>query len=79
MATYPHEVIRTRLQNQTRHPKLDPASRYHGIVHAAQTIWRVEGAAAFYQGFTTNLIRTVPSNALTLLTYEVIVRWLRSV
>ncbi|KAJ2156910.1 hypothetical protein GGF46_004869 [Coemansia sp. RSA 552] len=67
--TYPHEVIRTRLQNQSTAPV-----KYKGIVHAARLIYAEEGAAAFYRGLPTNLIRTVPASMMTLLTYELLVR-----
>ncbi|KAJ1979052.1 hypothetical protein H4R35_001667 [Dimargaris xerosporica] len=69
--TYPHEVIRTRLQNQAK-----PPFRYSGIGHAIQTIYTEEGWLAFYKGLGTNLLRTVPASAVTLLTYELLVRYL---
>lgn len=69
LATYPHEVIRTRLQNQTRKPY-----KYQGILHAIKVISKEEGLCGFYKGLSTNLVRTVPSSALTILTYELIVR-----
>ncbi|KAI9010937.1 mitochondrial carrier domain-containing protein [Phycomyces nitens] len=65
LATYPHEVIRTRLQNQTTKP-----FKYKGIGHTIQVIAAEEGIGGFYKGLSTNLIRTVPSAAITLLTYE---------
>ncbi|KAF9165095.1 hypothetical protein BGX21_001606 [Mortierella sp. AD011] len=68
VATYPHEVIRTRLQNQSTYPP-----KYHGIIHAVKVIYHEEGVRAFYRGMPTNLLRTVPSSALTILTYELIV------
>ena len=69
LATYPHEVIRTRLQNQTRKPY-----KYQGIFHAIEVISKEEGIRGFYKGLSTNLVRTVPSSALTILTYEMVVR-----
>lgn len=83
-ATYPHEVIRTRLQNQVRRPTTSmqsnktrsPGSQggngsrfsYNGIIHAAKVIAHEEGFAGFYHGIVTNMIRTVPASALTILT-----------
>lgn len=67
--TYPHEVIRTRLQNQATQP-----FKYQGILHAIRLIYTEEGMRAFYRGLGTNLIRTVPANMITLLTYELLVR-----
>ncbi|KAI7864914.1 mitochondrial carrier domain-containing protein [Spinellus fusiger] len=69
MATYPHEVIRTRLQNQAKKP-----FKYNGIFHALKVIAREEGFRGFYKGMSANLLRTVPSSAITILTYEVIVQ-----
>ncbi|KAG0169668.1 hypothetical protein DFQ30_003337 [Apophysomyces sp. BC1015] len=69
MATYPHEVIRTRLQNQTKKP-----FKYQGIMHAIKVIHAEEGLRGFYKGLPTNLLRTVPSSAMTILTYELIVQ-----
>ncbi|KAJ2524420.1 hypothetical protein GGI11_000832 [Coemansia sp. RSA 2049] len=69
--TYPHEVIRTRLQTQTTAP-----FKYKGIVHAVRLIYAEEGVPAFYRGLTTNLIRTVPASMMTLLTYELLIRFL---
>ncbi|KAJ1723557.1 hypothetical protein LPJ53_002126 [Coemansia erecta] len=67
--TYPHEVIRTRLQNQSARPY-----KYRGICHAVQLIYREEGVRAFYRGLATNLIRTVPASMMTLLTYELLMQ-----
>ncbi|KAJ2399828.1 hypothetical protein GGI23_002414 [Coemansia sp. RSA 2559] len=69
--TYPHEVIRTRLQNQSIAP-----FKYTGILHAVRLIYAEEGVPAFYRGLPTNLIRTVPASMLTLLTYELLIRLL---
>ncbi|PVU89176.1 hypothetical protein BB561_005503 [Smittium simulii] len=69
--TYPHEVIRTRLQNQVK-----PPFKYSGIVDAAIQIWRDEGFRGFYSGISANLIRTVPSSMITLLAFEAVLKLL---
>ncbi|KAI8084229.1 mitochondrial carrier domain-containing protein [Gilbertella persicaria] len=66
--TYPHEVVRTRLQNQISRP-----FKYKGLFHAVKVILYEEGMYGFYKGLQTNLIRTVPASAATILTYEYIV------
>ncbi|KAI3624653.1 hypothetical protein CBS14141_003081 [Malassezia furfur] len=68
MATYPHEVLRTRLQMvpQSGH------AHYTGLFQAISVIFQREGIRGFYKGMGVNLIRTVPNSGLTLLTYEVI-------
>lgn len=79
LITYPHEVLRTRLQTQTAAPRsdlgrLDKLSvTYTGVASAAASIAKHDGLLGFYRGFGTNLIRTVPASAITLLSYE----WLK--
>lgn len=44
-----------------------------GIVNTTRLILREEGVRGLYKGLTTNLIRTIPSAAISLWTYEIIV------
>ena len=74
-ATYPHEVLRTRLQTQQRRglstsDGLAVKARYSGILHMCRLILQEEGWRAFYAGIGTNLIRAVPAAMTTMLTYE---------
>lgn len=75
---YPHEIIRSRLQDagHTRHLK-QPVStstashhEYKNVRDAIVTIAREEGVRGFYRGLLPNLLRTIPSAVLTLLSYE---------
>ncbi|CAO1625707.1 unnamed protein product [Sympodiomycopsis kandeliae] len=50
---------------------LDSGQKYAGLVRTIKTIFVEEGIRGFYNGMGVNLIRTVPSSALTILTYEV--------
>jgi solute carrier family 25 folate transporter 32 len=76
IATYPHEVIRTRLQTQ-RLPLADDASsdgmvKSHlrrGIIYTTKKIIVKEGWTALYKGLSINLFRTVPNSAATILTW----------
>ena len=76
VATYPHEVVRTRLQTQKR-PLADDMSsdgmvKQHsrrGVVYTARKIVIKEGWSGLYKGLSVNLIRTVPNSAVTMLTY----------
>lgn len=43
-------------------------NRYTGVIQACSTIAREEGLRGFYRGMGVNLVRTVPSSALTILT-----------
>ena len=65
IATYPHEVLRTRFQNQTTSPP-----KYRNIPQAVRLIWREEGFKGFYRGMFTTVMRVVPASAVTLITYE---------
>ncbi|EJD40916.1 mitochondrial NAD transporter [Auricularia subglabra TFB-10046 SS5] len=86
VATYPHEVVRTRLQIQKRPiaqasgpgAVLQPAM-YRGILQTAGIIIREEGWRGLYKGLSVNLFRTVPNSAVTMLTYEMTMRQLSQV
>ncbi|OBA21828.1 mitochondrial carrier [Metschnikowia bicuspidata var. bicuspidata NRRL YB-4993] len=64
--TYPHEVLRTRMQMQTREERKASgklASEFKKILHKA-------GPKGFYAGYVTNLARTLPASAVTLVSFE---------
>jgi solute carrier family 25 folate transporter 32 len=69
LATYPHEVVRTRLQTQRR-LLLQPGAprKRSGIVRTTAKILHFEGWRGLYKGLSVNLIRTVPNSAVTMLT-----------
>lgn len=83
IATYPHEVLRTRLQTYRRLKGPteipgggDSSGRVPGVVRMAKIIIRNEGGSALYRGLSVNLVRTVPNSAVTMLTYEMLMRYL---
>ncbi|KAH7102559.1 mitochondrial NAD transporter [Auriculariales sp. MPI-PUGE-AT-0066] len=81
IATYPHEVVRTRLQIQQRpllkgEPAKAAAQFYKGTVDTLRMIIIDEGWRGLYKGLSVNLFRTVPSSAVTMLTYELTMRTL---
>lgn len=75
VAAYPHEVLRTRLQDQ-RHPRdaEHPSRRYQGFAETSRQIFRAEGVRGFYRGMTTNLPRVTVSCAITFTSYEMLMR-----
>ena len=67
--TYPHEVLRTRLQFQST----ERVKKYTHLRHAIARIHAEEGLRGFYKGLLTNLFRVIPASAFTLYTYEALV------
>ena len=63
-ATYPYQVIRTRLQ------MYNADSTYNGVRDVVTQVWRKEGLAGFYKGLGPNLVRVMPSTWVTFLVYE---------
>ena len=75
ITTYPHEVVRTRLQIQ-RGSQKGASSGFGkqprtvmGIMDIIRLIARTDGLRGFYRGLAVNLTRTVPSSAMTILTW----------
>jgi solute carrier family 25 folate transporter 32 len=82
LLTYPHEVLRTRLQvhalksaspstpssSSSSHAYQPSKMVYPKLRDIFRMIVQNEGLAGLYHGMGVNLIRTVPSSALTILT-----------
>jgi len=72
MATYPHEVARTRMREQAR----EGLFKYTGMWSTLRVIAAEEGAKGLYSGMGVHLLKVVPNSALMFLTYEVVRTWL---
>lgn len=70
--TYPHEILRTRMQIRS----INPEQRGNSLIKTIVGIYTKEGPRGFYSGFTTNLARTIPASAVTLVSFEYISRYL---
>lgn len=73
IATYPHEVARTRMREHAR----------AGVFKYEKGMWETlgvmaseEGVKSLYSGMGVHLMKVVPNSALMFLTYEVVRRWL---
>lgn len=70
-ATYPLEVVRTRLREQ-RAPAPGAPHRYTGIAQALRTIAREEGRRGLYGGMLAHLLRVVPNAAIMFMVVETV-------
>jgi solute carrier family 25 (mitochondrial citrate transporter), member 1 len=64
----PLDVVKTRLQKQRVIEGQTP--KYTGIVQAIPVIAREEGVRALWKGITPRLMRIMPGQAITFMTYE---------
>lgn len=67
--TYPHEILRTRMQVQASNNKKTDQNRGR-LISSIIKIYQKEGLKGFYAGYGINLIRTVPASAVTLVSFE---------
>ncbi|KAJ2997927.1 hypothetical protein HDV02_005022 [Globomyces sp. JEL0801] len=66
IATYPHEVLRTRLRQTPE----NGVRKYTGLWQSASLIYKQEGMAALYGGMTAHLMRVVPNAAILFVSFE---------
>ncbi|KAE9555781.1 hypothetical protein FO519_000995 [Halicephalobus sp. NKZ332] len=67
---YPHEVVRTRLREEDSGAK--------GFFRTLFALYREGGYRSMYRGLSVQLLRSVPNTAITMGTYEAVVRLLRT-
>ncbi|GLT58182.1 hypothetical protein SLA2020_310970 [Shorea laevis] len=77
--TYPHEVVRSRLQEQGQARNSSSKVHYAGVIDCVKKVFQKEGIPGFYRGCVTNLLRTTPSAVITFTSYEMIHRFLQQV
>jgi solute carrier family 25 folate transporter 32 len=66
--TYPHEVIRARLQDLHGGDK--------GIIGIIRTTVKEEGFFSLWNGLKVNVVRVIPATISTFVAYEYISKWL---
>ncbi|PSC75488.1 polyubiquitin [Micractinium conductrix] len=69
-ATYPHEVVRSRMH-------IAGTGAFTGFARTCRQILAEDGVPGFYRGCVTNLLRTTPAAAVTFTSFELINRELR--
>ncbi|KAH3679721.1 hypothetical protein WICMUC_000752 [Wickerhamomyces mucosus] len=67
--TYPHEILRTRLQ----------LKKNQNLSTIFVEIYQNNGIRGFYKGFATNLMRTIPSSGITLISFEYLSKYLQNI
>ena len=67
--TYPHEVIRARLQFDRGGER-----GYTGLGDAFAKTLRADGVGGLWQGFRLNIVRTIPQCIITFTAYEALCR-----
>jgi solute carrier family 25 (mitochondrial citrate transporter), member 1 len=66
----PLDVVKTRLQKQVVTPGKRP--KYSGLLQSVAVIAREEGVLALWKGITPRLLRIMPGQAITFMTYEAV-------
>ncbi|WVR08628.1 hypothetical protein IAU60_005684 [Kwoniella sp. DSM 27419] len=70
----PNPLPRIELPKPPWYRQIVQSPRPGGVVDTFLAIKRQDGWRGFYRGLSINLIRTVPNSAVTMLTYELIMR-----
>ncbi|KAL5531173.1 hypothetical protein ACEPAG_4049 [Sanghuangporus baumii] len=77
IATFPFDVVKTRVQSVDRSSEKDRASHpYRNTLSTIVNSYRSEGIACFFRGLTPTIIRAVPVNMATFGIFELMVNLL---
>eukprot|EP00986_Skeletonema_menzelii_P014177 scaffold9063_cov126-Skeletonema_menzelii.AAC.1 len=66
----PLDVVKTRMQKQVIRPGTEP--KYKSLIQSCVVIAKEEGTLALWKGITPRLMRIMPGQAITFMTYEAV-------
>mmetsp|Transcript_6529 Transcript_6529/g.14769 ORF Transcript_6529/g.14769 Transcript_6529/m.14769 type:complete len:504 (+) Transcript_6529:528-2039(+) len=66
----PLDVVKTRMQKQVIYPGKEP--KYKSLLQSCIVIAKEEGTPALWKGITPRLMRIMPGQAITFMTYEAV-------
>ncbi|KAL7430359.1 hypothetical protein ACHAXM_002158 [Skeletonema potamos] len=66
----PLDVVKTRMQKQVIRPGIEP--KYKSLMQSCVVIAKEEGTLALWKGITPRLMRIMPGQAITFMTYEAV-------
>ncbi|KAJ1981322.1 hypothetical protein H4R33_005272 [Dimargaris cristalligena] len=73
MLNTPMDVVKTRIQNQSA----GVAKKYNWAIPSIATIYREEGLAALYKGFTPKVLRLGPGGGILLVVFDQVSQMIR--
>lgn len=68
LPTSHEDVVKTRMQKQVIREGVTP--KYTGLLQSCVVIAKEEGTPALWKGITPRLLRIMPGQAITFMTYE---------
>ncbi|KAJ9068419.1 hypothetical protein DSO57_1031159 [Entomophthora muscae] len=73
MANTPFDVVKTRIQNH----RGEGIPKYRWTIPSTVTVFREEGFAALYKGFTPKVLRLGPGGGILLVVFDVVSNYMR--
>ena len=77
MTSYPSDVVKQRIMTDPLDGGLnDGVRKFPNWKTAAKTIYRENGVKGYWRGFLPCFLRAFPANAVALVAFEGVLRWL---
>lgn len=78
ITAYPPDVVKQRIMTDPLGGSLgDGQRKFHSWWQAATTIGRESGWRGYWRGFLPCFLRAFPANAMALVAFEGVMRWLK--